>query len=447
MGRQGVLIRVPNEQPVEGLPEDVIMAGDFYVASPSTCQDARVSDHNIWQHLSQYSLVPHNLAVDLYILAAGSYVADQRIPRRIYGEDSWSRLIDLFVPVSDPELWAQQADLVSHILGFLSGDYWRVHFRSRGVLPEFRHAGQTMATPNTDCVSLFSGGLDSFIGGINLLENGKNPIFVGQYSSPDVSASQTRCFEAINRQYPDRGMLFSARVYLPKVLLYGVQENTMRSRSLLFLALGSLLASSLERPATLIVPENGFISLNIPLSLHRLGALSTKTTHPHLMQSFQTLLNQLNLPITLTNPFQFKTKGQMVAECSNQEFLRETVSGTMSCSHPAQARFARHSPRDHCGTCVPCLIRKAAIHAAWGQDTTTYIRNDLVTLGNDHRQARNANVKDILAAIEKYRQQNTVTNQQLLLSGPLPDRENMDRYRQVYMDGLGELASVLGVNA
>lgn len=447
MARQGVLIRVPNERPLEVVPENVTMAGEFYVASPSTCQDARVRDHNIWQRLSKYSLVPHDLAVDLYILAAGSYVADQRIPRRVYGEDSWSRLIDLFVPVSDPELWTRQADLISHILGFLSGDYWRVHFRQRGDLPEIAHSGPTLAVPNTDCVSLFSGGLDSFIGAINLLEAEKNPIFVGQYSSSDVSAAQTRCFEAINRQYPERGILFGASVYIPKVLLHGIQENTMRSRSLLFLALGSMIASSLARPATLVVPENGFISLNIPLSLHRLGALSTKTTHPHLMKDFQTLLNQLHLPITLQNPFQFKTKGQMVAECTNQMFLNSTIAGTMSCSHPAQARFARLSPRAHCGTCVPCLIRKASIYAAWGQDATTYIRSDLTALANDHRQARNSNVKDFLAAIEKYRQQTTVSNQQLLMSGPLPDMENLDQYRQVYIRGLEEIASLLGVDA
>ena len=447
MIRQGVLIKVPNEQPLEGIPDDVAMAGSFYVASPSTYQDARVSDHNIWQQLSKNSLIPHALAVDLYILATGSYVADQRIPRRIYGEDSWSRQIDLFVPVSDPELWSRQAELISHILGFLSGDYWRVHFRQRADLPEILHNGPTSAVFDTDCVSLFSGGLDSFIGAINLLEVGKNPIFVGQYSSNDVSAAQTRCFEAINRQYPDRAMLFSGRVHLPKVLLHGIQENTMRSRSLLFLALGSMIASSLAGPATLVVPENGFISLNIPLSLHRLGALSTKTTHPHLMKSFQTLLNQLGLPITLQNPFQFKTKGQMVAECSNQGFLRGTIAGTMSCSHPAQARFTRHSPNDHCGTCVPCLIRKASIHAAWGQDTTTYIRADLTVLANEHRKASNSNVKDFLAAIEKYQQQTTVSDQQMLLSGPLPDRENLDQYRQVYIRGLEEITALFDTEA
>lgn len=190
-----------------------------------------------------------------------------------------------------------------------------------------------------------------------------------------------------------------------KTVLLGKPENTMRSRSFLFFAIGTLIASALTTPATsLYVPENGFVSLNLPLSLHRLGSLSTKTTHPHLMHSYQVLLNQLELPVTIHNPFQFKTKGQMIAECANQELLRSTAGLTMSCSHPTQARFEGHPPKCHCGTCVPCLIRRGSIISAWGEDSTYYARNGLAAFAQMPRQRRNANIIDLMTVIETYRQ-------------------------------------------
>ena len=39
----------------------------------------------------------------------------------------------------------------------------------------------------------------------------------------------------------------------------------------------------------IIVPENGYISLNIPLTYSRIGSSSTRTTHPYYFE----LLNQL----------------------------------------------------------------------------------------------------------------------------------------------------------
>jgi len=443
VARHGVLVRVPNEHAMGAFPADVIMAGDIHVATLNTETASSVSDYRFFQQLSQYGLIPPELAVDLYILAVGCYIADQRIPRKLYGEDSWSRRIDLFVPVSNPDLWVQQTERISTLLNFLSGDYWAVHFRGRDSLPPFHFRGQPNSIPNTNCVSLFSGGLDSFIGAINFLQAGMNPVFVGQYSSSDVCAAQRNCVETLTRNYVERASYFHVYTRVPKAVLYGRQENTMRSRSFLFLAIGTLIASSLASPATLYVPENGFISLNLPLSLHRLGSLSTKTTHPYLMNSFQTLLHQLQLPVTVHNPFQFKTKGQMVAECTNQTLLRENVAVTMSCSHPTQSRFEGHPPKCHCGTCVPCLIRRSAIVSAWGQDNTYYARNSLAALAQQARYGRNANIIDLITVIENYRQRGTISDQHLLMSGTFPDMEHFELYRAVYSCGLEEIASLL----
>jgi len=442
MARHGVLVRVPNEHAMGAFPADVIEAGEIHVASPCSETVDHVSDYRFFESLSRRGLVPPERAIDLYILAVGCYIADQRISRKTHGEDSWSRRIDLFVPVSDPGLWEQQAEKISNLLGFLSGDYWTVHFRGRDKLPQYPFSGQPITLPETNCVSLFSGGLDSYIGAINLLQADANPIFIGQYSSPDVCAAQKKCAQSLSNNYVKRASYLQVYTNVPQISLYGVLENTMRSRSFLFFSIGSLIASSLPLPAILSVPENGFISLNLPLSLHRLGSLSTKTTHPYLMNLFQTLLQQLQLPVTIQNPFQFHTKGEMVRGCANQSLLRENVANTMSCSHPTRARFAGLPPKCHCGACVPCLIRRAAIVSAWGKDDTQYVGNGLTALSQRPRRGENANIIDLRDAINRYRRHGTISDQQLLVPGPLPDMEHFELYRGVYIRGLEEIDSL-----
>ena len=73
----------------------------------------------------------------------------------------------------------------------------------------------------------------------------------------------------------------------------------------------------------LIIPENGLISLNIPLAYTRTGTSSTRTTHPHYMKMLQDLIAELGIQVKIKNPFQFKTKGEMILECKDRGFLQE----------------------------------------------------------------------------------------------------------------------------
>jgi hypothetical protein len=137
-----------------------------------------------------------------------------------------------------------------------------------------------------------------------------------------------------------------------------------------------LLATALKRYKdgkrfTLYVCENGFISLNPPLTGSRLGSLSTRTTHPAFLGMFQKLLDNAGLNVEIKNPYQFKTKGEMLSECLDQKLLFTSASTTTSCG-----RYARNNYQ-HCGRCLPCLIRRAAFRA-WGRkDTTGYAYSDL----------------------------------------------------------------------
>ena len=127
-----------------------------------------------------------------------------------------------------------------------------------------------------------------------------------------------------------------------------------------FYGFAILAASKINQlPAQVFIPENGFISINPPLVPGRISSLSTKTTHPLFIEMLQSLLTGLGLPIQLELPYRFKSKGQMLKECMNQNLISELASDSTSCG-----RF-RSYKRRHCGRCLPCMIRKSAF-LSWG---------------------------------------------------------------------------------
>lgn len=64
-------------------------------------------------------------------------------------------------------------------------------------------------------------------------------------------------------------------------------ESTFRSRSLLFFAAGIYVANKISPQCQLIVPENGTISINIPLDSGRRSSCSTRTTHPTFTSAYR----------------------------------------------------------------------------------------------------------------------------------------------------------------
>src|SRR5262249_47198245 len=140
------------------------------------------------------------------------------------------------------------------------------------------------------------------------------------------------------------------------------------------------------------VPENGLISLNVPLDPLRVGAWSTRTTHPFYMARWNDLLKHLLINTVATNPYRFKTKGEMLTGNANKSLLRRHVGETISCSSVTKARWHGLAP-GHCGYCVPCLIRRAAIETAFGKDPTAYTIPDLTARALDSRSAEGEHIR------------------------------------------------------
>jgi len=77
------------------------------------------------------------------------------------------------------------------------------------------------------------------------------------------------------------------------------------------------------------------------------------------------------IPHAVDNPYRFKTKGEMVKECLDQDLLTTGAPLTNSCGKSGRKGHWANRKARACGVCVPCLLRRAALHSA-GLDDEAY---------------------------------------------------------------------------
>jgi hypothetical protein len=302
------------------------------------------------QALRKLKRSPPPRAWDLTALAMAVIAADRLVNRANVSEDGWSRMLTVTVAVTAPDLWNGLRPLVEKMLRFLTGDIWILEFVAGGAQPT-RPTRKAGGRPES-CVSLLSGGLDSLIGAIDLHAAGiETPLFVSNRVRGDCS-KQVAFATAVGARDRILTLNHNARTGTAE------PEISQRPRSLAFISFAVLAATTLDRyqegnVIDVYVPENGFISLNVPLTPLRAGSLSTRTTHPIFMSLMQELLDALALRVRLDNPYKYMTKGEMMRRCGDQELLRRVAPQSMSCGR--SGRINRH-----CGQCLPCLVRRSA---------------------------------------------------------------------------------------
>jgi hypothetical protein len=381
---------------------------------------------------------PPATAIDLLHLAMAVYSADLRVNRK-YSGDRWTRDLVVHLPVSDVARWSASSETLVRMVQFLTGDRWRFEFRQR-TAPPAAPAGQ-LRLNNIQMVSLFSGGLDSLVGAIDLLAAGRFVALVGHHGAGVTNSVQTNVLNSLTQRYRPTLAPFMFYVQPPR-LAADDGERSMRSRSILFLSLGAAVAATLGGGQPLVVAENGLISLNVPLTPSRSGSSSTRTTHPHFLALFRDLLASVGLSVPVEVPYRFLTKGEMLQRCVAPDVLRSTASATMSCSHPEAGRYRGHSPGNHCGYCVPCIIRRASLHAA-GLPQSAY-NVDVVTTPPDPATDTGRDVRAFQIALERLR---TARASRCLFdvlgTGPIPP-EDAEQYAEVYRRGMNEVRAMLG---
>jgi hypothetical protein len=406
----------------------------------------KVLDHGIGGALTDLkakNVYPSEIALDLLVTAAHIYAADTRISRATESDDAWTREIRLVVPVSDFARWNAVAPLLARMLNFLTGDRWTIQFRPRPAKFMQLVPPADLITPPFTGVGLFSGGLDSLIGAIDQLEPNAVPLLVSHASEGAVSKSQDDCFELLKNHYvKSRFDRLRTWMVFPQNFVRNVaSEETTRGRSFLFFALGVFAGSGLRQDFLLYAPENGLIALNVPLDTLRLGALSTRTTHPFYIARWNELLGALGIPGRIENPYWNETKGEMMATCRNRPLLEAILPSTLSCASPTKGRWQGHGTQ-HCGYCLPCLIRRASL-AAIG-DPTTYTVANLRAQVWDPRTATGEQIRSFQYAIDRLRARPGIEKLLIHKPGPLSDNPAiLGDLAGVYKRGIEEVGSLL----
>ncbi|WP_411720915.1 hypothetical protein [Mycetocola sp.] len=207
-------------------------------------------------------------------------------------------------------------------------------------------------------------------------------------------------------------------------------ETTTRARSFLFISAALTLAAASGDHVPLVVPENGYIALNVPLTKARVGSLSTRTTHPHYLALLETALHASGIANPIQNPYEFCTKGEMLQQSANQDLLRRLAPMSVSCSHPEVGRWGNRQ-QGNCGYCFPCIIRQSSMHAAgFKRDEYAW---DILTGPSIHEEhGRGADLRAVLNAVFSNRPDRDVVR-----NGPLPSTRQ--RYIDVWRRGNQEI--------
>lgn len=400
---------------------------------------------NYLYDLNQAGIYPDEDGIDILCLAALIYLADTRISREKHSQDSWTREISITLPVFNVEKWQSQRDIFAKMLTYLTGDKWDVSFVKRDIV--LMACEQRMQLSNFDVATLFSGGMDSLIGVINNLECGKKVALISHAADGYTKNVQTTLLSRFNSQYTsDLTQYINLWMsYEQNIIQNGGEENTTRSRSFLFIASGVCAVSGMEGVSVLSVPENALIALNIALDKLRVGSHSTHTTHPFYLALWNKVLSNLEMNISVNNPYWNKTKGEMAAECLNKEFLKSVLPVSNSCSSPLKARWKGNAPQ-HCGYCVPCIIRRAAISKAFGinDDLTPYSKDDLREVISNHAKNEGIQLRSFQIAIERVKNSPQLARFLIHKSGPLEkSSEYLAELSDVYLRGLLEVDSFI----
>lgn len=373
--------------------------------------------------IKRQGLNPTDEAWDFTTIALAISAADKAVLRK-KSADGWTRIIDISIHLQQPSVWDRKRNDLESLLRFLTGDFWTLHFLPGGLAPPKAHMKKEF--DDIDCVCLLSGGVDSLIGAINLSAVGKKPYFVSQIVRGD-KATQKKFAAELGAK--NRHCHWSCTIKH-----YGETEKSTRARSIVFFAYALLAASAItskqDCPVDIFVPENGFISLNIPLGPGRIGSLSTKTTHPVYIAGLQSIWDAVGIHAKLIQPYQYKTKGELIAECANQEMLLKLIGASTSCG-----KYQRHN-LTHCGVCVPCLVRRAAFLRAQLTDTTEK--------GYLYEQLAYSSSKDVAAVASTYLLYKD-KGIQSIIRGELffASTNNRVQYESVVARGLDELGQLL----
>jgi 7-cyano-7-deazaguanine synthase in queuosine biosynthesis len=375
---------------------------------------------------------------DLFLIGCFVYGIDILLPRKKFAENCWNRQIEVQFPVENLIIFEDSKNLLQEILSFLTGDSWDISFIQRDEFPMYDVTKRTKIfdeeyRKSHKKVSLFSGGLDSLIGVIDQLSISDNRlVLVSHYDGTSfrgARADQNKIIGELKKKYSNYHVI-QTRVDLSghdtnsnKVQ----KETTLRGRSFLFLCKAVFVAHSIDNKTDVLIPENGTISLNYPLTHSRISSCSTRTTHPYFLNKVQEFIKSIGLNHSIENKYELMTKGEMLERCKDRDLILETYGLSCSCGKRGTRKDIRDNPKgtNHCGVCMPCIYRRVALNKIGidelvGTNIFNPVKREL------------DNIPDMPAFIDYMRSPLSIENikRNLLVFGTLP-LDKLDEYASV----------------
>ncbi len=393
---------------------------------------------------------------DLFVIGLSVFAIDKRIPRTFFA-DNWTRELTVNIPVLN-DVWEHLVDHINIMLSFLTGDKWYISFRSteESFFHSVKKYRKTYSIPQCDSVCLFSGGLDSFCGAITLLKKEKSPCLIGHNEYPKLRIKQENLAKMFREEFPDQNAEFVSFTAGSRAPQYADgkeflgSENTTRGRSLLFLCVALVMASVLGENIPVYIPENGFIGLNVPLTNNRKGSCTTRTTHPHFLNMFRELLNNVGIKNKINNFFAYETKRNIVNSVKDEEAFKRGYLETISCSHPCIHRYNKNGSKEYpinCGYCYPCIIRKSALLDV-PDGNQGYTENTLSMQFINENSHKNI-IDDLKAVISTIYRFEHIDEKELIRlikgTGKLSFDE-INKFKSVYIDSINDIIELLSMD-
>lgn len=372
-------------------------------------------------------------AKDLARIAIAAYLADRTEKR---SPAYFSRRMEIVVHLDEPARFLSTAgQRLVDLLAWLTGDAWTLTpVANASTAPQ-----QESNAEEHDEVMLLSGGLDSMCGAVAAFDTQSTRLHLGHRDQTGaVVRAQELLASALQKWNPS--FTWQRLRLAPRVN----NDNSTRTRSLLFMAL-AIAAATASSAARVIVPENGFTSLNLAMLPSRGGALSTKSTHPWTFGEINALIEELGLIVALENPYGTVTKGTLLRTAYNAagkrgDTMLSMAAETISCSKlDGGLGYAGGSPNVNCGLCIACLVRRGAFIGAGLTDTTDYLLDRVTPAART--KLINARHADIWA-IQTWGT-HVPTIDDLMVSAPWPPGTDYGAMLAVVKAGRAELLEAL----
>jgi 7-cyano-7-deazaguanine synthase in queuosine biosynthesis len=368
---------------------------------------------------------------DFLRVVTAAYIADRAARQP---DLRLARTLTLTVHVEEPEVWTDDVkERLVDLLHWLTGDDWAL----RCVRAPEGGGTTTPALdlPIADDVCLLSGGLDSFCGALIRVQQPGTVRFLGHAdTSTAVRHAQQRLQQHLAAASPPFPYVQYALRPRGEVC-----NRVPKTRSLLFMAM-AVAAATGTGARRVLVPENGFTSINPPLEPSRGGVLTTRSTHPWTFHSFAELLDALDLgQVEVTNPHAHLTKGELVRQALGAATadIHDLAAETVSCAKINAGRPKGGNPNAQCGLCVACLVRRAAFIAAGVPDRTDYAGTGSAGPAQHVRRVRRHDT-------DAWRSATTagIPEHRILDAGLWPPGTDFDAVLDLCARGLKELARV-----